>query len=320
MNFKTITTRLLNILKQTGLLFKDSFLSWSDRQPFRSSAVISYYAIFSLPGILVIIINLAGYFLGEGAVAKEISTQISGMIGPKTAETVERIIANVYMTEAFTLSSIISVVVLFFGATGLFYHVQISLHSLWKVKPKPKRIFLKYLKDRFFAFLLMLGFGFLLPISLIFSSVLSATKSWITTNLFKELEPLFYYIDLGISLGLITILFGAIYVILPDARVRWRDTWPGAFLASILFMIAKFALGLYFAYSNPGSTYGAAGSIILLMLWTNYNALILLYGAEFTRLFAERFGQKIISVEDINRNKDTKDVKADIGDARTKQE
>jgi membrane protein len=215
------------------------------------------------------------------------------MIGPRSAETVQRIIANVYKTEAMTLSSLISIAVLFFGATGLLYQVQTSLHIMWRVKPKPKRMFLKYLRDRLLAFLVMLGFGFLLPISLIISSLLSSMQTWVTTNLLQEIEPLFYYIDLGISLGLITFLFASIYVLLTDAKIRWRDVWPGAFIASILFMIAKYGLGLYFTYSNPGSTYGAAGSIVLIMLWTTYNAMILLYGAEFTRVFAERFGKQI---------------------------
>lgn len=294
MSLDSAIKKIFHALKLIGLLFKDSFVSWSNRQPFRNSAVISYYTIFSLPGILVIIINLAGYFFGKSAATNEISQQISGMIGTETAETIERIIANVYTTEALTLSSLISIAVLFFGATGLFYQVQLSLHIMWRVKPKPKRKILKYLKDRFLAFLLMLGFGFLLPVSLIISSILSAMSSWVATNLLDKIEPLFQYIDLAVSLGLTTLLFAAIYVILPDARVRWRDVWPGAFLASILFIMAKYALGLYFAYSNPGSTYGAAGSIVLIMLWTTYNAMILLYGAEFTRLFAERYGEEIM--------------------------
>lgn len=280
-------------IKETWALLRDSFKSWYQRRPFRISTIISYYTIFSLPGLGVIVINLAGYFFGTEAVTNQISREIGHMIGRDTAEAVEKIIANVYINQELTLSSLISIGVLMFGATGVFYHVQQSLNELWGVEPRPDRQLLKFLKDRLFSFGMILSIGFLLLVSLIISSLISAFSNWLSVNFFGLVDFILNLIDLLLSLGVITVLFAAIFKILPDVKIRWKDVWVGAFLTSLLFTIAKFLLGLYFGISNPGSVYGTAGSIILIMLWTTYSALILLYGAEFTRIYAHRYGVRI---------------------------
>lgn len=279
--------------QESWALLKDSFFSWYNRDPFRNSTVISYYAIFSFPGLGVIIINLAGYFYGTEAMTNQISTQIEDMIGSSAAESVETIIANAYTSEGLTLSSIVSIATLIFGATGVFYQVQQTLNHMWEVEPKPEQQLLKFLKDRLFSFGMILTIGFLLLVSLIVSSLISALSEWISVNILGILDLVLKITDITLSLFIITILFAAIYKILPDVEIRWKDVWVGAFLTSVLFVVAKFLLGLYFGISNPGSMYGAAGSIILIMLWTTYSGLILLYGAEFTQVYARRYGVKI---------------------------
>ena len=164
---------------------------------------------------------------------------------------------------------------------------------MWEVKPQPKRKLLKLVMDRLFSFGLILVVGFLLLVSLVLSTVLSMISNWVAAYFSDSLNIVFRLLDLSISLGVITLLFAAIYKFLPDVEIEWRDVWIGALVTSLLFVLAKFALGFYFAYSDPGSTYGAAGSIILIMLWVSYAGMILFFGAEFTRVYARRHGRRI---------------------------
>lgn len=287
----------MSFLKETGTLFKETFTSWWARDPFRNSTVISYYTIFSLPGLGVIIINLAGYFYGEEAMTNNVSGYIEGMIGSDGATSVENIIQNAYTSGGLTLSSIVSIATLIFGATGVFYQVQQTLNIMWDVEPKPKQQLLKFLKDRLFSFGMILTIGFLLIVSLIASSMISALSDWLAGRFLGVADIVLKITDFVFSLAIITVLFAAMYKVLPDVKIRWKDVWMGAFLTSVLFTIAKFGLGIYFGMSNPGSVYGAAGSIILIMLWTTYSALILLFGAEFTQIYARRYGVRIEPAE-----------------------
>ena len=283
----------MSFLKQTGKLLKETVTSWWARDPFRNSTVISYYTIFSLPGLGVIIINLAGYFYGEEAMTNKVSGYIEGMIGSDGATSVEKIIQNAYTSGGLTLSSIVSIATLIFGATGVFYQVQQTLNIMWDVEPKPKQQLLKFLKDRLFSFGMILTIGFLLIVSLIASSMITALSDWLAGRFLGVVDTILKITDFVFSLAIITVLFAAMYKVLPDVKIRWKDVWMGAFVTSVLFTIAKFGLGIYFGMSNPGSVYGAAGSIILIMLWTTYSALILLFGAEFTQVYARRHGVRI---------------------------
>ncbi|HEX6982915.1 MAG TPA: YihY/virulence factor BrkB family protein [Balneolaceae bacterium] len=283
----------IHSMKGGGTLLKESFSAWYNRDPFRSSAVISYYTIFSLPGLFVIVINLAGYFYGTEALTNQVSAQIADVIGTEEAQQIEGIIANAYTGGGLTWSSIISIATLIFGATGVFYQVQQDLNRIWKVQPSPDRMILNFLRERLISFGMILAIGFLLLVSLIISSLISSFSNWLSINFFGLIDELLKLVDIVISLGVITLLFAAIFKILPDAKIRWGDVWIGAFITSILFVIAKFLLGLYFGYSDPGSIYGAAGSIILIMLWTTYSGIILLFGAEFTCVYTKHKGRKI---------------------------
>ncbi|MDB5258522.1 MAG: ribonuclease [Chitinophagaceae bacterium] len=289
--------KIISSIKNWGHLLKATFNKWKDRDPFNNSNIIAYYTIFSLPGLLVIVINLSGYFFGKEAVTHQITGQIGGIIGGDTAKDIQDIIAKTSQNKGLTLSSIIGFVVLLFGATGVFYQVQQILNKIWSVEAKPKQKILKLVRDRVFSFGLILVIAFLLLVSLVLSAALSALSDWVAIHISEYLMIAFHVLDIVISIAVITLLFAAIYKFLPDVKIQWKDVWGGAFLTSVLFVIAKFALGIYFGNSNPASTYGAAGSIILIMLWVSYAGLILLFGAEFTQIYATQDGKKIAPVE-----------------------
>lgn len=267
------------------------------RDPFDNAAAMAYYAIFSLPGLLLIVINLAGYFFGEEAVSKQISGEIQNTIGEGTARDVQSIVARASESKGSTIASILGIATLLFGATGFFAKLQRMLNQLWGVKPEPKRMLLKFLRDRLFSFGLVLVVGFLLLISLVLSAVLSAISTWVSQNVSEALLVLFRVADVALSFGVITTLFAAIYKFLPDAKIMWRDVWIGAATTAILFVLAKFALGLYFGNADPASAYGAAGSVVLIMLWVTYAGMLLLFGAEFTKVYAQHQGRTIEPTE-----------------------
>jgi membrane protein len=280
-------------MKLTNLL-KATFKKWNEHEPFNNSIVISYYTLFSLPGLLVIIINLAGYFFGDEAVSNQISTQIGSAVGSDTAKSVQEMIAKASVQKGAILSTIISALTLLLGATGAFYQLRQIFNKMWEVKPKPGKKLKTMLVDRAFSVGLILVVGFLLLVSLVLSAAVNSVSKWVSTNISEGLIFLFSVLDIVLSIGLITVLFGAMFKFLPDIRIRWRDVWPGAALTAVLFVIAKFLLGIYFAKTDPGSTYGAAGSVILIMLWVTYSGLILLFGAEFTRVYADSKGVVVL--------------------------
>jgi membrane protein len=289
--------KIITLLKNFGALLKDTFRQWNEREPFANSAVIAFFTIFSLPGLMVIIINVAGYFYDKGEITSKLTGQIQGMIGGDTAKDVEAIIGKASESKDNILATILGVATLIFGATGVFYQIQQILNKMWEVKPQPKKMFLKVIRDRVFSFGLILAVGFLLLVSLALSAGLSAFSDWVAVHLSDALNVLFKVADIGLSLAVITVLFASMYKFLPDAKIRWKDVWPGAILTAVLFTLAKFLLGLYFGNSDPGSTYGAAGTIILIMLWVSYAGLILLFGAEFTQVYAKRYGKEIKPTE-----------------------
>lgn len=312
-------------LKNFWGLLKETFRQWSEREPFNNSIIISYYTIFSLPGLLVIIITVAGYFYDEKKVTTQITSQIEATVGGDTASDVEQIVEKAGETKSSVIASILGVATLLFGATGVFYQLQQILNKMWEVKPKPKQKILKLIRDRIFSFGLILVVGFLLLVSLILSAALTAVSDWVSGHISESLQVAFKVLDFVVSLGVVTLLFASIYKFLPDAKISWKDVWIGALMTSVLFVIAKFALGIYFGQSDPGSTYGAAGSIVLIMLWVSYAGLILLFGAEFTQVYANRYGKKVqpvstaVSTEGENENgaivnkKKEKDIKRTTG-------
>jgi membrane protein len=291
--------RILRFVKKFWAVFKETYVAWDARGPFASSAVIAYYTIFSLPGLLVIIINVAGYFFGKEAVTNQLTGEVQGIVGKETAVYIQDIIAKASQTEGSVISSIIGIVTLLFGATGVFYNVQQLFNKIWEVVPAPKakQKFLKLVRDRIFSFGLIIVVGFLMLVSLVISAVLTAVSTWVTSHLSESLLIVFNVLDFIFSIGIITLLFAAMFKYLPDVKLKWHAVWPGALLTTVLFVIAKYLLGLYFGNSDPASTYGAAGSVILIMLWVSYSGLILLFGVEFTRIWSKKSGERPRPVE-----------------------
>ena len=264
-------------LKNIGKLFKSAYKAWNEKDPFRQSAVIAYYAIFSIPGLLVLIIAITGYFFGKDAVNQNIIAQISSTMGPDTAASIKDILIKSSHSNSSVLGSIIGIGVLLMGATGVFVELQKSLNDIWHVKLVKKSGILPILKARLFSFGLILAIAFLLLISLVVSTGLSALSDLIKTYTSNFTAMMFK--------------------ILPDAKIEWKHVWMGSLLTGLLFTIGKTALAFYFGKANPGSNYGAAGSVILMLLWVSYSSMIVFFGAEFTAAYARRFSGRVAPSE-----------------------
>ncbi len=286
-------SKLTRYFSDLGAITKKAAIAWKNADPFRQSAVVAYYAIFSIPALLVIIIASAGLIFGKEAIQGELSTQITGAIGADTAKQVEDMVAKASEHKNSIIATIISVVTLILGSTGVFQELQTSLNQIWNVKVTAKKKWLKSIKDRIFSFGLVLSIGFLMLVSLTLTAGLQVFSEWIKTHLPDFMLYVFQLLNFVISFGIISVLFALIFKILPDAKVRWGDVWIGAMATTLLFIVGKFALGIYFAKATPGSVYGAAGSIVLIMLWVSYSGMILFFGAEFTKQYALHFGREI---------------------------
>lgn len=275
-------------LKNLGKIFMTAFKSWNSKDPFRESAVISYYAIFSLPALLAIVVAIAGLVFGQEAVTGTLSDQIGAAMSPGAAEEVENMIAKASETKSSVWATIIGVITLIFGATGVFVQFQKSLDRIWEVKPDPKKEgFMSMIRERVFSFGLVVSIGFLLLVSLVITSVLSALADWAEARFPDYLLFIFAAINFLVSFAVITVLFALMFKVLPHAKTKWRDVWVGSALTAMLFVIGKFGLGFYFGKADPASAYGAAGSIILILLWVSYSSMIVFFGAEFTKAYTE---------------------------------
>lgn len=280
-------------LRDLWIITKKTAAAWYEAGPFRQSAVIAYYAIFSIPALLVIIIACAGLVFGKEAVQGEVFNQVSSAMGEETASQVEEIILNASERKSSVIATVISIITMIIGATGVFAQLQVSFNQIWEVKVTAKKMWLKSIKDRLFSFGLILSIGFLLLVSLIITAALTAFSEWIKAYLPDFVLYVFFALNFALSLAVITVLFAMMFKILPDAKIRWKDVWIGALVTSLLFILGKFGLGVYFGKADPGSAYGAAGSIVLIMLWVSYSCMIVFFGTEFTKQFSVHHGRKI---------------------------
>jgi membrane protein len=262
-------------------LLKDTYLSWDKNDPWAKSAVIAYYALFSLPSLLIITVHFAGIFFGRDAVEGRITGEIGGLIGQGSAELIQAMIINSALSESSVLFIIFGIGVLIFGATGVFFQLQKALNDIWSVRAK-KNTFLDTLKRRVISFGMVLAIGLLLLISLVITTAINALSDLIGnyyTDLSSQLVQILNFI---FSQIIITALFATIFTLLPDVKIKWKTNLIGAFMTSLLFLAGKYLIGFYFAASDPASVYGAAGSLVLILLWVYYTCLILFLGAEFT--------------------------------------
>lgn len=273
---------------------KDAFTGFGDDKVTKLSASLAYYTGFSLAPLLVVIIALCGFFFGREAVQGTIDNQIQAFIGADAAKQLQEMIKNAAVSGKGTMATIIGVVTLLIGATTIFGEIQDSINSIWGLKPKPKVGIMKTIQTRLLSFGLIASLGFLLLVSLAATAVVEGLGGRLKAMLPDVTVILFYVINLVLTLGVVTVLFAVIFKVLPDAKIRWQDIWPGAVATSILFLIGKFAISLYISKSEIGSTYGAAGSLAVIFVWIYYSAIILYFGAEFTKAYALNKGARIV--------------------------
>ena len=269
---------------------------WNDNVP-RMGAALAYYTFFSLAPIFIVAIAIAGLAFGEEAVRGEIVGQIEGLVGHDGAQAVQAMLEGAAKPSSSILATILGVITFFLGATGAFLELQVDLDAIWRVKPKSRGSFLRdLLMQRLISFGLVLGFAFLLLTSLVVSAALAAAHRYMG-NAFPGVAVLWEAVNVVVSLGVITLLFAMIFKVLPDVKLGWSDVWVGALVTAGLFTIGKFLIGLYLGTSTFASTYGAAGSVIVILVWVYYTSQLILLGAEFTRAYVEQFGPRPPPVE-----------------------
>lgn len=276
-------------------LIKETFSDWSEDNVPRLAAALAYYTVFAIAPLLVIAIAIAGLFLDRAAATNHISQQVSGVLGSTAGDAVNGMVEQASNRQgAGIVATIIGIVTLLFGASGVFGELQNALDTVWEVAPKPNQGILATIKQRFFSFGMVIGVGFLLLVSLVISTALGALTQFFGGT---ELTLLWKAINFVISFGVTTVLFALIFKVLPDAEVKWRDVWIGAVATALLFTIGKAVLGWYLGQQSTTSAYGAAGSFVALLLWVYYTAQILFLGAEFTQVYARSYGSKIVPTE-----------------------
>lgn len=263
-----------------------------DKAP-RLAAALAYYTIFSLAPLLVIAISIAGLVFGEEAARGSLSSQLNNLLGTQGAEAVETMLAaSADQDRAGILATVIGVATLLFGAAGVFGQLQDALNTIWEVAPKPGRGVWGFIRDRFLSFAMVLGTGFLLLVSLLLSTALSAAGRLMVGEAFDQ-TILWQAVNLLVQAIVVFGLFTLIFKVLPDAQIAWRDVTLGAGITTLLFVVGRFLIDFYLRTSGTGSSYGAIGSLIVLLIWVFYSAQILLFGAEFTQVYAQRFGSRI---------------------------
>ncbi|WP_343667057.1 YihY/virulence factor BrkB family protein [Chitinophaga sp.] len=279
-------TKYWQILKQTASDFLDD-------KVLKLSAALSYYTIFSIAPMLIVIITLCEVFLGKEAIEGSIYGQINSFVGNDAARQIQQMIKNAALSGDSTWATVVGIVTLIFGATGVFGEIQDSINFIWQLKAKPKNGLLKILINRLLSFSMVISLGFILMVSLALNGLIELFSAQLARLLPEVTVILVYVINLGLTFAIISLLFAIIFKVLPDAKVKWRHVIVGAMTTAVLFMIGKFAIGFYLGTSKVGTAYGAAGSIVIILLWVYYSAIILYFGAEFTQVYVRYNGEQI---------------------------
>jgi membrane protein len=284
-------------LRELWVIVKETGQGWDGDGVSSLAASLAYYTLLSLAPLVVIAIAIAGFVFGEDAARDRIAGELGHVVGSQAAQAIQEVVKRAQAPEAGIVSSVVGVVVLFVGASGVFGELQTSMDRVWNVKPKPGRGFLGMLKDRFLSFTMVLGVAFLLLVSTILTAALAAVGRYLGDAL-PGGEPLWQLVNLVFSLATTALLFGLIFKIVPDIEIAWKDVWIGAGVTSVLFTLGKFLIGFYLGKASVSSAYGAAGSLVVLVIWVYYSAQILLLGAEFTQAYAQHWGSRVKPSED----------------------
>lgn len=283
--------KLPPLLRSTVDLFKHTAKDWSDDNAMRLAAALSFYAAISIAPLLLVVIAVVGVVFGEDAARGAIMMQLDGLIGTDSAATVQSMVESAAKPRSGAFATIVGIVVLLFGASGVFGELQSAMNAIWEVQPKPGRTIWQLAHQRFLSLTMVFGIAFLLMISLVVSAALAAIG-----GLFVDRIPgapmLWQLVGHGVSFLVITLLFAMIFKILPDVKIRFRDVWIGALFTSALFLLGKLLVGLYITKADIATTYGAAGSVVVMLVWIYYSSQIFFFGAEFTQAYARLHGSR----------------------------
>lgn len=281
------------IFSKSWYLLKTTFDEFNDDNAIKLSASLSYYTIFALPPLMIIIITICGFFFGKEAVTGQLYGQINGLVGNDAAIQIQNTIKNVELSNSNVFATIFGGTMLLIGASGVFAEIQSSINFIWGLRAKPNKGIKKFIQNRLMSFSMIASVGFLLLVSLLVNSVMDLLSARLKLYFPESTVYLFYALNIIIVFLIITFLFAIIFRTLPDGNIKWKDAFIGASSTSILFMIGKFAIGFYLGSSTVATVYGAAGSIIIILLWVYYSAIILYFGAEYTKVYARAFGGSI---------------------------
>ncbi len=282
-------------VKDTWSIIKQSFSDFIDNKVFKLSAALAFYTIFSLPAMLIIIISVSDIFYGRAAIEGTLYHQIANFVGSEAAIQIQETIRSAALSKSSSFAAVVGGITLLFGATSVFGEIQDSINLIWKLKAKPRkgRGFLKLLINRLLSFSIVVSLGFLLLVSLIINGAMDALLNHLV-KLFPQLTVILVYsLNLVLTFAIISVLFALIFKVLPDARIQWRHVRAGAITTALLFMVGKFLIGYYLGHSKMSSSYGTAGSVIVMLLWVYYSAMILYFGAVFTHVYAAHTGSMI---------------------------
>lgn len=283
-----------SFFRKTWDILKDINEKIQNNDPFSYSASIAYSTIFSLPAVLIIIVRIASYFYSDEAVNGELYGQLSGLVGKKSSLMIQEAIKNANQSGVGVIATTIGIITLAVSATTVFLSIQNGLNNIWGVKPKPEKGLIKLLVNRLLSFAIVVSMGFIMLVSFVIDAVLVVLQGYISKILSGLTAILMQAINYSISLAVTTIIFAMIFKVLPDAKIKWKDVWIGAFATTIFFIIGRFLIGLYLGNSSVGSTYGAAGSVVVILVWVYYSSFIMLLGAIFTQVFSIHRGRRIL--------------------------
>ncbi|MDQ1089694.1 YihY/virulence factor BrkB family protein [Siphonobacter sp. SORGH_AS_1065] len=274
-------------------VLKNTFSGFSDDKVTKLGASLAYYTVFSMGPLMIVIISLCSIFLGREAVEGEIYQQLNGFVGKETALQLQEIIKKAAVSGKTTVAAAIGIGTLIIGATSVFAEIQDSINTIWGLKAKPKKSWLKLIQNRFLSFSVIISLAFVLLVSLAVTSVIDVISDRLQARFPDVTVVLFYIVNQLVTFSVISLIFGVIFKVLPDAKIKWKDVRSGAMVTAILFMIGKFAISFYINQSDVGGTYGTAGSLVVLLLWAYYSSMILYFGAEFTKAYAIKYGSAI---------------------------
>lgn len=306
----TTTEKEGGLLTNVWAVIQEAFTRFLDDRCLKLSAALAYYTVFSLAPLLVLVMSLMSVFLGEEAIHGEVFAQINGLIGKEAARQIQDMIKNVKLSNETNMALIVSTGTLLLGATSIFVEIQDSVNLIWRVKAKPKKGWVKIIKDRLLSSSLVISLGFLLLVSLLINGLILTLSGVISRYLPQISVLLISGLNFMVSTLIVTLLFSVIFKVLLDAKISWKDVRWGAFFTALLFMLGRYVIGIYIETTGTSSTYGAAGSLIVILTWIYYTAAILYFGAELTQSYANHYGVRIepadhaVYVEQTERERD----------------